>query len=152
MIMDAENTDFSHVAISFGAFVYHAKWPKFKVQTWSSFQSEYKVVKQYAFAVPEHKELSVLNYLEDQVGKKYSILQLIVIGLGLLSKSVERRLRKQKINGHKRLICSEAAATLMTICFGVNFMESVDTIGLRDVQSMLEALENGEAYGDIWLP
>ena len=151
-IMDVENTDFSHIAISYGGTVFHAKFPKFKEESWSRFESYYSVVNTYSFNVPENKEDSLFDYLRDQVGKNYSILQLFLIGVGLLSGSLNKYISSVRLNGKKRVICSEAAAQIMIKFFGVNFMESIDTIGLRDVQSMLDALESGDSYGNIWLP
>jgi len=152
IIQDAENVDFSHYAISYNGYIYHAKYPKLKCQTYAEFESFYQPVKKYCFNVPKGKELLVHSYLRSYIGTPYSLAQLVLIYIGIIFHGLNKRISLIKLNNKRALICSEFVAMFMKNFFGSEFNESIDTIGLREVQSMLEQLEEADQHGNIWLP
>lgn len=139
LIRKVDKTPGSHVSIILdtitGATAYEAVFPKSKKSKYSEWLKHNKAIKEYYFEVPNDKQYLALEYLEKQVGKPYSVPQLALIALDYLVD-----LNYTNINGGKWLICSELAAGLLTMLYGVKFNETQDTIGVSDIDRVCLAL------------
>lgn len=140
LIREIDHSAGSHVAIELCGIVsrnvFEAVWPKTRCVSSEVFYKENEIVKVYQFAIPQDKQYEVHEFLLKQVGKKYSIPQLLLILLDYVIPS-----NFKPINGDSKLICSELAANFLTKFFGSNFSEVSDTIGVRDIEKECERLE-----------
>lgn len=134
LIKRVDGSSGSHCAIGLDSYagnrVYEAVFPKSRKLNYGDWLNHNKIVKEYKFKVPEGREYEVIEWLDAQVGKWYSVPQLALILTDLIIPA-----DYNPINGHKLLICSELIAIGYLAKFhGSVFNETVDTIGVLDVE------------------
>ena len=134
----AQGTDFSHVFIrmvhsphSKLAFdkVFQASHGDVNALKYDNFTKENKIIREYELEVSEDNYLEIVNYLWEQLGKKYGFMQLLGIYTGL----------KLGNNGETRFICTELAAMVLEAT-GVDVNGDKDYLGLNDIKNILDEI------------
>jgi hypothetical protein len=142
IIMWAEKTNFSHSAILINGFVYEAVFPKARSISFVEWSRHNQVVHLYAPITCPEQIVKIEKELSEWVGYRYSVIQVFIIGLGLVKKSWDRILSRLHLNGRKYLICTELCGEVLQNNFGVTFDEKLDTLSVRDVFSTLNFLKD----------
>jgi len=131
-----EGVEFSHCAILIDGYVYESVYPKFRKIDFGEWLNHYEVIEMYSLDNANNQAIKEMG--ESWIGNEYSLLQLVVIGLGLIFDSFNLYVSKIHWNGTKKSICSEFVARVLAGFYGVTFSESMDTIGLREIKTILE--------------
>lgn len=113
-------------------WVYESVFPRSRRVTKAYHASIYKTVKMWELPI-RHKPVSITHYLEERKYVKYSLMQLVIILLGILYKPFNIYFEQMGLNESKHLICTELCAYFLRDLYDVEFRESLDTIGLRDL-------------------
>jgi hypothetical protein len=146
VIMKISKTNFSHSAIlveyNGNSRIYHSEWPKGYFQPLDEWSKIYAVKHQFTYEAKSFNEFhDMVKWLNDNVTRPYSILQLILI---LIHKTIPQSRKMVSgwiINGNYRDICTEFMASFMEEFFSVRFDKSDDLIDLNDVFEAAGALE-----------
>jgi hypothetical protein len=123
----------SHVSIELDSYagnrVYEAVWPRSRKLNYGEWLNHNKIVKVYEFKVKPGTEADVLEYLEAQLNKLYSIPQLALILIDYIDPYDFK-----PINGNSALICSELVSGYLEKFHGSKFNETSDTVGVLDIE------------------
>lgn len=146
VIMSVSETDFSHCAIlvewNGKAKIYHSEFPHGYSQEFSDWLKTYTVRHQFsAEGFSDMDSCEIIKWLNKEVTKRYSILQLLLILAYKLIPSQRNRISGWIINGDYRDVCSEFMASFMVRFFGVRFEKSDDVIDLNDVFEMAKQID-----------
>lgn len=145
LIKYVENTPGSHLYLKFstsqGGLIYESVFPRVRRIAEKDWLKENRVVREFEFEI-QAPSSSVRQFLMHYQGKPYSFLQLVLIYLTKIDSAVRRYFIKHNMNKGRALICSEFVARFLTTFFGIQFGESFDTIGLKEVYDALLKLEN----------
>jgi len=146
VIMSVSKTDFSHCAILVEwkgiSRVYHSDFPSGKSLEYSEWLKTYKVKHKFSAEINSIEErFEIGRWLNKEVIKNYSVLQLILILIYKASPKYRPTISSWIINGDYRDICSEFMASFMVKFFGVRFEKSDDIIDLNDVFEMAKQIE-----------
>lgn len=120
--------------------IYEAVFPKSKKSQLYDWMDHYKVVGEYEFHVPIHLEVDVVNFLNDLTGVKYSLSQIISIGLVAIFKPLDFVLKTMVINQKKALICTEVGSRFIERFFKLELNQSHDQIGIKDMYEYSDEL------------
>lgn len=148
----AERVPFSHCYIEIvqgrQRQVFEAVWPKSREISKEEWLKHYEAVHEFRFQADDfelHEAVEILNQL---VGIRYSVPQLVLIGTQfvfvwtreLLKKLFPTKLRPDflngpswDVNGSREIICTELLADFMSKMWGVTWKEDTDFVSLRDV-------------------
>jgi hypothetical protein len=141
-----ENVDFGHVAIGLesyeGSYVYEAVMPRTRKMKLSEWDLHYKIVRQIQWTVPAHLQGDVYEYLQKSMGIRYSLRQILVIGLTCIFKPLDYFFKKVKLNNSKALICTEVQSRFAEKYMGFKLNKSHDEFGLEDSYHMGNLLEH----------
>ena len=147
LLIIVERIDFSHVALEIDGYVYESVWPmsrRIKKEEWLK---KYQIIREYDSNMPYNLENAYINYIEESLlDKPYSAMQIIVIGLGMINKSIDVFFRKKELNNKKYLICTELVCRVLSKMYSVS-IEDVETMGLRETESLIKTLR--DTYGDF---
>lgn len=147
LLVWAEQTDFSHVAIEIDGYIYESVFPKSKKIKKSEWLKKYAVIREYSYNIPEEMVQYYKSYIEQQLlGKPYSKLQILAIGLGMLSFAFDKFISKKSLNNHSYLICTELVGRVLMRMYQI-MIEDIDTLGLKETEGYIKLLK--ETYGDI---
>lgn len=146
VIMSVSKTDFSHCAILVewnGKFkIYHSEFPHGYSQEFSDWLKTYTIRHQFSANVQDlDQAYEIVKWLNKEVVKRYSILQLLLILAYKMIPSQRNRIAGWIINGDYRDVCSEFMASFMVKFFGVSFEKSDDVIDLNDVFEMAKQID-----------
>lgn len=138
ILMWAEKFPASHVWIeienSYSCFVYESVAPKSRRIEKSDHQKHYMSVKEFnMMELNDDESYIARSVINEMMNIKYGFWQILIIGLGLISKTFARWSGRILWNGKKKVICTELAGRFMEAVFKVDFGEKPDTISLRDV-------------------
>lgn len=138
LIQSVEDADYSHCAIMVATEsdikIYDAEWPKVRQIEFNKFSLTYRI--KLSIALPDESDARINEmhlWLMMQVGKWYSLWQLILILIAKVCKPLQRWLGHQNPNGSHDLICTELLADFMKQFYGVTFDKNDDLIDLNDV-------------------
>lgn len=120
-------------------WVYESVWPRSRRISKQEHAKIYKTIKMWELPM-RHKAVSITHYLEERKHIKYSLLQLVIIAFGLFSKPFNRYFEAMGLNESKHLICTELCAYFLRDFYDVEFRESLDTIGLRDLDAAVRTV------------
>jgi len=93
-----------------------------------------------SYTITGVKELKVTNYkkavwyLNGQMAKPYSPIQIIFAGIKILSKIVFKKPFSVKLNLTKHLICTELCANFMHDMCGIEFPENRDLVTISELK------------------
>lgn len=142
-----QNTKFSHCAVEIiehpegDAWIFESVYPKARRVPLGEWLKTYKPVESYSFIIDDPiLAQNIKNKLYANLHKPYSVLQLVVIGVGIALKLLEKAINKITLNAKKYSICSEYMAEVQAEQ-GAKFDESVDLIDLLDVQAQAKKLK-----------
>lgn len=144
IVMAVEQTKASHSWIEIDGVVYESHYPESRRTLRKNYP--YTVEKEFHFHLPDERYSDVLNFIYKLLGKKYSFFQLAIIAFGNISSLISKQISKEDYNGKHRLICTELCARVLTEFYKIDFGESFDTIGIRDLMhecKMLELAQGG---------
>lgn len=120
-------------------FCYESVWPQGRRIKKEEHAKTYKTTK--IFELPKYEApLKITHFLEEQKHKKYSFLQIVLIGIGLASKPFDNFWNGKGVNSTKYLICTELCAMFLNRFYGVSFNQSYDMIGLRELDQALKTV------------
>lgn len=126
LIRKVEKTEFSHVYVRFDSeflertFIYQASGLLVNFQNINSFNNESKIIKEFKLNVPDNVYKNVLCFCIDQVGKPYSLKQIIGVGLDLFNKLFKLNIHNPFVNKTDAFICSEIGAYIVEIIENIN--------------------------------
>lgn len=141
VIKKSEGTKFDHVAIlitDYGIeWVYEAVFPNARKIRLDEWKKTFKIIDQYELDLDDLGYLKFISELNSQVGKPYSLIQLILIWTSNVLGLFESVIRKTIWNGNKALICTELVARPIHYALDYNFNKSFDVIDLNDIKKAL---------------
>lgn len=144
IIKDVEGTPGSHMYLCFPSisedYVYEAVFPQVRRISKKEWLKQNRIVEEISLEIKNSSVATVQQFLLQYLGKPYSILQLFVIYATKLNAYIARIFIKNNLNKGRALICSEFIARFLSRFFGVDFGESFDTIGLKEVWGALLSL------------
>ncbi len=119
LIKFLEKTDFSHVYIKLKSesidreLIYQASGLQVNFQNIASFNEKSKVIKEFEIELSEEAYIKVMQYMVDNVGKPYSIRQLLGMGIRKIASYLGCVISNPFKNAHDAFICSEIAADIL---------------------------------------
>lgn len=136
-----EKVNYDHCAIIVDGeyqYVYEATIPVSKASRLEQWLSSHEIVEEYYLgpATPEK-----LVWLRRHLGKRYSIMQLLVMALGIVTNKFDKLIANNSINGSKFLVCTELVALYLAQFHGSTFDETPDTISLIDIKKELKEIQ-----------
>jgi len=136
ILMWVDGVPFSHCSILHveSSTVYESVAPESRSEPFDEWLKHNEIV----FAVDCEAPIESIEWLKTQLGKPYSLRQLVAI----LAKKIVKKLSIQLVNGSKALICSELVAKYLISYFGVQFFKDPDIISLRDIYRVLRRLKD----------
>jgi hypothetical protein len=141
----AEGVPFSHVAIllqdDFSQFVYESQAPRGRRVPLTEWLEKYKITEEFLIDENFIRHSHEYYYLYRMTQLKYSPLQILAIGLGLLNKALLERNKWLEINGHKAAICTELVGNFLRVAYGVEIEKSADLLGLKDVKMLVQRMK-----------
>lgn len=142
----AEHLDYSHTAIIVhnerGSFVYESAFPRFKKTPLLEWEEHYEIKEKFNFEISESKtQQDILDFCDDCVGIPYSVFQLVIIGVGILSAPFGKLIGDSYGTGSKYLICTEFVGLFMERFFNVKWDTSPDLLKLRVVREETKRLK-----------
>lgn len=143
LIMWAQGTPFSHVYIRFDSefiertFIYQASGSKVNFENLQSFQQHAMVVKEFELAVTPEVYKKILQFAIDNVGKPYSLKQLIGMAWVCLKAKFGMKVQNPFKDRADAFVCSEIGAEVLALA-GKEVPEDKDSIGPKEVFSILE--------------
>jgi hypothetical protein len=114
--------------------VYESKFPRAKKTHWTKWKKEYQVIEMYQPMPFTHEQL---NYIVSFLGHKYSVLQVIIQGLGIIYSPFDKLFRQKSINGSKFLVCTEYVGLYLMKYKGFTWSDSPDHISLTELRGAL---------------
>ena len=138
IIEKIEGIEFSHSAVMIDNVVYESVWPKSRKMNFLEWSNHYKAKFIFGFDTTEENIELVKMDCEEQMGKEYSIIQLIAIWLGIVFPFFNSWLEKRRWNGQKYLICTELCSDIAFNHFEVGFTQELDNVDLTELKSALE--------------
>lgn len=139
-IEQAENLNYCHVAILIDDFVYEAVWPRSRKIRLKDWLTKFKIIKIYELEFDEHSYQNFLVEIFLQLGRPYSLTQIVLIWLSNCLGILENYINKTIWNGNKALICSEFVARPITRATDCTFAHSFDTVDLFELESVLKSI------------
>ena len=138
-IQKTEGVDFNHVAIitEFNQ-VYEAVFPKARKMHLAKWNSLFSVVKVYEYHLEPEVYAQVLEQIQSQVGRPYSVWQCAMIYFAQSMTFIQKKIESKIWNGRKALICSEFVAYPLMSITGFEFSQGVDSIGMDEIKEALE--------------
>jgi hypothetical protein len=143
----AQGTKFSHCSTEIikdkgsASFIYESVFPKSRKLPLQEWLQTYDPVESYYLEVVDPDEQArIISAAERNVGKRYSILQLVGIGIGLVFQLAQKALDNLSINSKKFLICSEFMSEIQK-AQGAKFSDSSDSIDLLEVRAQARKLK-----------
>jgi hypothetical protein len=153
LLQIGEIVPFGHFAIELETFgepkVYESIFPRFQKLTRSEWNKHYTLVKEYQWSVPEHLQSQVYEWLENQVGKRYAIEQIIFIGLTIVFGWLNLIFNKLVLNGNRAMVCTELGSRFAEKFWGFAPTESHDKIGLKDMEVLSDRYENNVKWQSL---
>lgn len=150
VFMKISKINFSHCAIVLSnkdyALIYNSEWPYGYKTTLDKWLKTYKIKHQFLLEVEDPVATSMHAWLNLNVKKPYSLIQLIYILIYKLFPYSRFYLHKKILNGDHKDICTEFLASFIEKFFNVNFTKSDDLIDLNDVFNMVKRISAGEKW------
>ena len=141
LLRHLERLPFSHCAIVIDGFVYESVFPVSKASFIQDWLNNYVIIHDILVEVDSEKlDLISKDIVSNYLGKRYSIFQLFVIGVGFISTTVNSWISGITWNGSKFLICTELVARISNKYFSVDFDEKLDTISLREAWNKISKI------------
>lgn len=143
LIRWAQGTPFSHVYVRFDSeslhrtFIYQASGSKVNFENIALFNSHSIVVKEFELDVSEETYTRVLQFAIDNVGKPYSVKQLIGMAWGCLKQKLGFSVENPFKDRTDAFVCSEIGADVLEIA-GKQVPEDKDSLGPKEVYKLLE--------------
>lgn len=142
----AEGLGFSHSAVVVhspeGSFVYESTWPRMKKTDLLKWEENYTIVEKYVFAVDDPAfEKDIVRYCDSWIGVAYSMWQLVLIAVAMISAPMEKLVGRSKWNGSRFLICTEFVGNFLERFFGVKFEVDTDLLKLRTLRDTVKKLK-----------
>lgn len=139
----AEKISYSHTAIIIhlgdDIHVYESVWPISRKISYSEWVNTYEVKKSYSFGVDcKDLEREMITWLDSHVNKPYSVMQILMIGLAMISAPFAKVISKSKLNGSAFLICTELVGDFMTKFFNADFKMSTQFLKLSQVEEFIK--------------
>jgi hypothetical protein len=148
----AEHVDYSHAAIMLHnsatnySMIYESKFPKGRAINLMDWLKEYEIKE--VFLIDDNFDVTSKEYYDliSMVRRPYSILQLVLIGLGIICLPFGRISAHAKINGNRAKICTELVATFLSRAYGVILKKSPDMMGLKDTFNLVKDFINKKDF------
>jgi hypothetical protein len=148
IIMAADGTDFSHVALELlgfgGSLVMESVYPESRIITGSRWREDYEIVRSFRFEFKEKFSNELFVWCIDKCGIPYSVGSLFRIWLSILARAFSLDFKDSKTDGYKTLICTELVGGFLESFKGVEFKNPNDRLTLSDIFCALLELETRE--------
>lgn len=144
IIMFFEKIKFSHVAVEINGMVYESVFPKSRIIPRQKWDNHYKLIEQFEIPTKHLNYKQLHKDLNGLVDIRYSVMQLVLLGIEILIKPLSALLIKTQINGSSMLICTEFVGQILEKHFSVDFKESRDMLSLKDIYNEVEKLSHKE--------
>lgn len=142
LIMWAQGIPFSHVYVRFNSdflertFIYQASGIKVNFENIESFLNHAEVIKEFELELSEEKYKKVLQYAIDNVGKPYSVKQILGMGWIIFLNKLGIKQSNPFKNSTAAFVCSEIGADILEI-YGKEILEDKDSLGPKEVFELL---------------
>lgn len=140
IIRKVENVPFSHVSVMIDGQVFEAVFPKVREISYKDWLKKYKMTHLFSVNVELDRLRQIEKRCKSHIGKRYSISQLVMIGLGFLDKGLNSWIESNQVNGSQYMICTELLADVMKNEFNVDLGEVPDTISMSEAFALVEKL------------
>ena len=142
LIRWAEGTPYSHAGVEFHGkllgIVFDSVAPRSRVITSMRWHDHYEPVISFDFELRPEQVQPAFEWAFSNTDKAYSKWQITMIGLSHLFRGFGRKVAGKTFNGESRLTCVEAAATFAHMFLGAKFPKSLDMLGLKDFEKVIE--------------
>ena len=131
-----ENVPFSHCAIEVDGFVYESVFPEGRMLPKADWLKKYHVTHEFSKDVSDETADQMEVWFIDQVvGRHYSVWHLVVIGMTLTSKAIENLVIGSEFDGSRTMICTESCGRFMSRFFDKVWTEKHDWLSLKDIEN-----------------
>lgn len=145
IIRKVEGLPYSHSWLETdSSLVFEAVYPAVHVVSVSEHRKKYELVTFFEFNVNSE---TFYKSAEEHIGKPFSMLQLVWVGLTYSAKAIAKLLSRNKLNGRRSFICAEFCSIVLETCGIFKVKEQHDSISNRDLLEMCK-----EAVNDIPKP
>lgn len=134
-----ERSNFSHAYVKLDlqninrTLIYQASGLEVNFQNIDSFNSKETIVKEFKLSIPEDKHAELMQFMIDNVGVPYGIMQL----LGILFIKLFNLKKNPFASKNNTEICCKLAAKVVEVV-GIKIDKDLDTLDLNDLYSILE--------------
>lgn len=130
---------FGHFAVGIesysGNWIYEAVFPKTRKLEKKEWDKKYIVFSEISWEVPEEFAGKVLEFLEEMVGKRYAVEQILSIAVSIILFPLKYFIVGLNLNGARALVCTEVGSRLAARFWGFIPTGSHDEIGLSEMFS-----------------
>lgn len=122
-------------------FFYGSIWPRSRRATFDEFAKHYSITGTIELVpLSHHTDLTTSHYLNNEMGKLYSFVQIILAGLKILLKSVTSIFSSVNVNATKYLICTELCGNFMRDVCGFHFEKPTDLLTISELKRKAKLL------------
>lgn len=135
IIMWMERFPASHCAVLFeDGYVLESTFPKSRLVPLTEFLKDNEIVNNFRLNFYEPVEFTEIAQVEEElIGKWYSVMQLITIGLSIIFRFLKKAVNRLVVNGKNSLICTELCYRVLDKFFFITNRKSFDAYSLRDL-------------------
>lgn len=139
-IQKTEGVNFNHVAfITEFNFAYEAVFPRARKVHLAKWHTLFEIVKTYEYHIEHNQYAKVLEQIQSQVGRPYSVWQCAMIYFAQSISFLQKKIESTVWNGKKALICSEFVAYPLQQITGIQFNQGIDSIGMDEIKEAMES-------------
>ena len=145
VIMLADRTNFSHTYIKLYSqkldctFIFQASGSNVNIMNSEVFEAHNKIVEEIAIPISEETRLQILKFAFQQLGKPYSLKQILGITIFRLASLVGIRLRNLFADDDESFVCSELVGDVIRKFINPTYDPNLEIISPKDILVYLES-------------
>ena len=122
-------------------FFYGSIWPLSRRATYDEFVKHYQIMSTTElFPTAMHTDHTANYYLQNEMGKNYSFVQIFLAGLKIIFKSITSMFNDMNVNATKYLICTELCGNFMRDVCGFSFDKPTDLLTISELKRKAKLL------------
>lgn len=134
LIMKTQGTNYSHVAIRAGGYVYESHWPFSRKVALDAFKQDNIIVLSKMISFDKNDGTRIKKFLESQLGRIYSVSQIFAILFEVLKLPFKL---KYADNNHTRLVCTEMIYLFYQEFMSGEYNHDSDMVDLIEIYSIV---------------
>lgn len=132
---DSSHCEIMEVTESGHVFFYGSVWPRSRRATLEEFEKHYDITHMIEITpTMSQTNLTCNFYLQDEMGKSYSFVQILLAGLKIIFKSITSMFNDVNVNATKYLICTELCGNFMRDVCGFSFDKPTDLLTISELK------------------